>query len=371
MAERLQRRRKQLFGLAAEVFHEAAAAMQARDATSDRYDVLRRHLSSLGSKLRRIDGDAQARLLQMLAEGAKAAASALPQLEAKRGGKTARARQAAQLADGLDLLSDAFRLGARSLRLIPAPARNVPRSGRIPAGQRAKLNARIRTAHAQGVAVAYDYHVVAAGIREAAGLAQPASRLSFVLPILGEGGCETCGSSDAVLRATPAQGKRLPQRAGRLDEKQLLLRAGQLDRVSLATAAHLAGLSRLFGVIIVIAIACSDSCDPTGVVRVSHFWTATSTGPDGRFSPLLGFLWLICCPCSCFYFFTEQRQIDIRVFNQVLVRNPQRTQSQAFAVGRTRAAELANDYNGSLNSGTPFVSPPDIIPALAPPPCGC
>jgi hypothetical protein len=374
MAKRIQRRRSKSFGLAAEVFRNTAAAMQACDAASDRYDVLRRQLSSLGRKLRRSDGNVQTRLTQMMADGAKAVAGALPQIEAKRGGNAALARQAARLAEGLDLLSDAFRLGARSLRLVPPPARTGPRTGRIPAGQRSRLNARIRAAHAQGVGLAYEYHVAALGVREAAGLAQPPLRLSFILPILGEDGCEACGSGDAILQTPlmPARGKRLRQQPGRLDGRQLLLRARRLDEVSLATANHLATLSQLFSVIIVvIAIECSDSCDPVGVVRVSHFWTATSTGPDGRFSPLLGFLWLICCPCSCFYFFTEQRQIDIRVFNQVLVRSPQRTQSRAFAVGRARAAELADDYNGSLSSGTPFVSPPDITPALAPPSCGC
>lgn len=370
-------RRRELFRFAARLYGDTAAAMQTRHAAPERYKILGRRLSGQGRKLRRIDRDAQSPVTQMIADGAKAVGAVLPDLQVKCS-KAERLGQAERLAGGLEHLSDAFRLGAQSLQLIPLrPRRGSSRSG---PGRSETANAQIQAVFDQAVALAREYHVMALAVREAAGLDLPEARQSFTVPALDESCCETCACGDPAIRrpALPpeALGERrqpaLRKARPRVSERQLLILVGQLDETSLVTAGTVAALGDHFGVAIVgLALAaCSDQCAPVELIRVSGYISAVRDTPRGFF-PTLGFRWLQCCDCSCAWLLKQQRQVLTLTINQITVLDPQPTQSEAFRVAARRSDELVAAFNSSLTSGRRFQSPSDIAPALEPPRCNC
>lgn len=367
MAASSTRSRSRLFEAASELFSSAADAMQNHGGAADRYRALKRCFAGSGRRLRAIDARADASLTEAIASGAQAVASALPAIASVSSARDL-AVHAATLAEGLERLSDSFLAGARSLRLLPsAPAgrRHV-----TPTALRRRINGRVGVAHGSSVELAYAYHSAALALREAAGLELPSARRQFELPTLAEAGCTGCAAARVRVGGalSPADSDRLP----RMNRKQLLRFVGQLDETSALTANHLALLAGLFALLVPASalIPCPDECQPAGVVRVAPSLLYVRKA-NNRYYPSLGFRWQVCCPCNCYLVFTQHRLETTEWWGQVLVLAPQTTRSAAMDVARQRAAALATAYNGSLSAGTPFTSPSDLQPALAPPRCSC
>lgn len=367
MAASSTRSSPKLFDAAAELFGGTAEAMRAHGEAADRYRILGRRFSGSGRRLRSIDARANASLTQAIAAGAQEVASALPAIASTDNVKTL-AVHATALAEGMERLSDSFLAGAQSLRSLPsAPA---GRGRTISTTLRRKVNARVGMIHGKAVELSYEYYAAALAAREAAGLEVPAVRRQFALPAAADGGCADCVATRVMVRdgLPPDGGGRPP----RLNRKQLLLLVGRLDETSLLTADHLALLAGLFELLVLasFSIACTDDCRPAGVVRVAPSLIAIRR-VNNRYYASLGFRWQVCCRCSCYYVLTQQRMETTDWWGQVLVLDPQTTRSAAMDLARRRVDALASEFNNSLSAGTPFTSPSDLEPALAPPACGC
>lgn len=367
MAASSTRSSPKLFDAAAELFGGTAEAMRAHGEAADRYRILGRRFSGSGRRLRSIDARANASLIQAIAVGAQEVASALPAIASTDNVKTL-AVHATALAEGMERLSDSFLAGAQSLRSLPsAPA---GRGRTISTTLRRKVNARVGMIHGKAVELSYEYYAAALAAREAAGLEVPAVRRQFALPAAADGGCADCVATRVMVRdgLPPDGGGRPP----RLNRKQLLLLVGRLDETSLLTADHLALLAGLFELLVLasFSIACTDDCRPAGVVRVAPSLIAIRR-VNNRYYASLGFRWQVCCRCSCYYVLTQQRMETTDWWGQVLVLDPQTTRSAAMDLARRRVDALASEFNNSLSAGTPFTSPSDLEPALAPPACGC
>jgi hypothetical protein len=146
----------------------------------------------------------------------------------------------------------------------------------------------------------------------------------------------------------------------------------ELDATGRMTAAHLKGLAALFTLALFsTSITCSNSCAPVGVVRVTHFMSYGVKGDDGNYYPSIGFLWVLCCACPCYYFFTEQRREQIQCWGQITVLAGKATQSEATKEALKKGREMASDYNAALSNGTAYTQPTGITPQFAPPQCTC
>ena len=146
----------------------------------------------------------------------------------------------------------------------------------------------------------------------------------------------------------------------------------ELDATGLMTAVHLKGLAALFTLAMFsTSITCSNSCAPVGVIRVTHFMSAGVKGSDGNFYPSIGFLWVLCCACPCYYFFTEQRQEQTQCWGQITMLAGKATQSEAIKEALKQGREMASDYNAALSNGTAYSQPAGITPQFAPPQCTC
>ena len=359
-------RRKTVLAFAAKLFRDTAAAMDKAESAEARYRVLSERLAGHEARLRALDRKTDARLLAAISSGAADIAEFLLQNDNKNG--TPSSKKVERAAAGLDRLSDAFRGGAVSLHLLPAKSRS----------KKSKFNARIKGVHEEAVDLAQDYFGKAVAFRVAAGIEQPEDRWYFRVPELTECGDDKdgcgCGGAQVILPAPSYPPAPPPSKTGASvgvkADLPLLMRG--LDTTSRLTATHLRGLAGLFTLALLSAsVTCSDSCAPLGVVRVTHCMTYAVRGTQGQYFPSIGFLWILCCACPCYYFFTEQRQERWECWGQITALNPFADREAAMREATRLGREMASDYNSSLSSGTPYSQPTSITPSFAPPPCGC
>ncbi|MGE0007658.1 MAG: hypothetical protein AB7S92_19005 [Parvibaculaceae bacterium] len=359
-------RRKAVLAFTAGLFRDTAAAMERAESAGARFRVLSERLAGHGSELRALDRRTDPRLLDAIAAGAGRVAALLLQ-----GNNTDSAppREAAErAADGLDRLSDAFRSGAASLHLLPAKAR----------AKKSRVDIRIEGLHEEGVDVAQDCFGKALALRRAAQVEQPAERWYFRLPELaqcddGKGGCG-CGGTRVILPAPvvpPApDGRRGRAPAGAKADLPSLM-AG-LDTTGRLVATHLRGLAGLFALELFSAgITCSDSCAPAGVVRVTHSMSYAVRGAQGDYFPSIGFDWILCCACPCYYVFTEQRRETCQWWGQITALTPFAEREAAIREATRLGREMAGDYNTALTNGKPYSQPDGITPRFEAPECSC
>ena len=349
---------------------EAATLAEAKPDAACRSRVFAEHLGGLGPRLERLHPQTHSDLFDVIATALGTLADILPQLTCEAGTRR-RVEQGDALDAALKRLRQAFRACALSTSPVAMGSRDKPD------GRKAKLNEHILAVRADASALACGYHQAVLDVRDAIGLPETMDGESFGVPPAGQSRSGPCGSSiPRVIREDaplPGQGRAPEVPSRKLNERQLLLVAGQLDELTLLTALFFNRLATLLREPIFLSYAsnalCIDTCDPVGIVQVRAYQYG-SQRVGTQYFPTMGFSWVRCCACPCYYVFTEQREINTIHMN-LKVLHAHASSSAATRAAMQRAEALALAYNRSLGGNGSFSTPQDVVPAFKPPACDC
>jgi hypothetical protein len=348
MVPNTKENRKKLLRLGGELLQHAGSAMQQETEVEQRYVVLARELSNLGSRLTSQDSTANVQVIESLGAGSKHIGTLLPKI------KHADAIQPEQIAGLIDAVSttgEAIISFATGLAGKARPGRSGKHSSQAEKAENL-------AAHAGDAA--FELYLSAEYLRHSVGL--PPDTHGFEYPHACGCGCGGGSSSKTI---PPARKKKDPEpiHAGppiQADIKDALRNLKTASRV-IPEFLHASGLF-----LATTTLICDDLCLGAPSLSSCTFGGVNSQNDGVNWVPTFTVTWTGCCTCACLVWKRDEPTTwttTHTVTPAAAIPNT-RPKAAADALAKRAGAAEVDAYNASFFPP----APPAGKPAPAPPP---